>query len=173
MTVLTQHAQRTRQAALTADVLKVLSGTAALALASRIAIPVQPVPITAQTLALLVVAGLLGRVRGTMAVGTLLAAGAAGAPVFTQGAGLAYLVGPTGGYLLGFLPAAWVVGELMDRGWGRHAGRLLLALLAGHATVFAFGLGWLGLLTGLMGTTLLAAGLVPFLPGMAIKTVLA
>jgi len=142
-----------------------LAGAVALALSARISLPLVPVPVSAQTLAVLLVGALLGPTRGTLSVLSYLCAGAAGLPVFSGNP--AY----TGGYLLGFAPAAWLAGVLIQRGWGRRAATLLLALLIADAVIFAFGLGWLAALPRTKGV--LAAGLVRFLPGEAVKITIA
>jgi biotin transport system substrate-specific component len=146
--------------------LLILYGAAAVALSARISVPLAPVPVTAQTLAVLLVGALLGPVRGTLSVLTYLLAGIAQLPVFAGGGGPLYLVGPTGGYLLGFLPAAYVTGTLVRRG------RIALALLAGDTVIFAVGLAWLAAYVG-GARALLAAGLLPFLPGEAVKVAVA
>ena len=142
--------------------LLVLYGAAAVALSARISVPLAPVPVTAQTLAVLLIGALLGPTRGAAAVLTYLAAGVAGLPVFVGGGGPLYLLGPTGGYLLGFLPAAYVTGTLVRRG------RIALGLLAGEAVLFGFGLAWLAVHVPNL-KALLANGLLPFLPGEAVK----
>ena len=155
-----------------ADVAAVLAGAAALAASARpIPLPWTPVPITAQTLLVLLIGALLGPRRGALSVLAYLAAGAGGLPIFAYGGGPAYLFGPTGGYLLGFVPAAHLTGALIERGWGRNYPSRLLALLVADAVVFAFGLAWLALYVPLGALPL--AGLLPFLPGEAIKILLA
>ena len=151
--------------------LVVLAGAAVIAGSARANYQIGLVPISGQTLAVLLVAGLLGARAGTAAVLACLAAGVAGAPVFTGGGGVHLLFGPTGGYLLGFVPGAWLAGELFDRGAGRTVGRAVGALLAADAILFAFGLAWLSLY--LPAKSLLAAGLLPFIPGEAVKIALA
>jgi biotin transport system substrate-specific component len=135
-------------------------------------LPFSPVPITGQTFGILLIAMTLGRVRATAVVVAYLLEGAAGLPVFAGGAfGAQHLVGPTGGYLLGFLGAAFVVGALADKGWDRSYVRSIISITLGHAIVFACGLVWLAQFVPTEG--LLAAGLTPFLIGTAIKTGLA
>jgi biotin transport system substrate-specific component len=126
-----------------------------------------PVPMTMQTLAMLAVVMTLGLHLGTGAVLTYLGAGAAGLPVFAGGGGIAYLTGPTAGYLLGFIATAWVVGALADRGLTRRPlGALALALL-GSAIVYACGVAWL---SGFIGfDAAVRAGVLPFLPGDLVK----
>jgi biotin transport system substrate-specific component len=101
-----------------------------------------------------------------------LAEGAAGLPVFAgAAAGPAYLAGPTGGFLAGFLAAALAVGFLAERGWDRPLLRVLALMAVGHALIFAFGLGWLALLIG--PAKAWAAGAQPFLLATLLKTALA
>ena len=115
---------------------------------------------------------MLGRKRALAAMITYIAMGIIGFPVFANGAfGLATLIGPTGGYLLGFIPAAYVMGYLGDKGWYKGIVTALLSLIIGHAIVFTFGLLWLTNYAG--WSNVLAIGLAPFLPGAAIKTLVA
>lgn len=137
-----------------------------------ITVPFSPVPITGQTFGVLLVAMALGRMRGTAVVLAYLIEGVAGLPVFAGGAaGFAVLAGPTGGYLLGFLVAAWVVGTLADRGWDKGFGKSVATMAIGTAVIFCGGLAWLGNFVPVEG--LLAAGLVPFIPGAVLKIALA
>jgi len=152
-------------------VLAVLGGAAVIALAARIQVPMWPVPMTMQTFAVILIAMAFGARMGVGAVAMYLAQGAAGLPVFAAGGGIAYLVGPTAGYLWGFLLVAAVVGWLADRGLTRHfAGALGLALL-GSVLVYATGAGWLATFAGFEAA--LASGVLPFLPGDVVKSVLA
>lgn len=131
-----------------------------------------PVPITGQTFGVLLVAMALGRVRGSAVVLAYLAEGTAGLPVFAGGkAGVAALLGPTGGYLIGFLLAAYVTGWLADRSWDRGYFKSIVAMTAGNALIFACGLAQLSFFvpTG----SVLAMGLYPFLVGGIIKMFLA
>jgi biotin transport system substrate-specific component len=145
-------------------------GSAFIALTAQISftLPFSPVPVTGQTFGVLLLAALLGRVRGTLAVATYLAEGLCGLPVFAGGMGSAVVfLGPTGGYLLGFLPAAFVVGALAERGWDKRAITSGLAMVLGAAAIFAVGLSWLKIYVGVENT--LTMGLYPFLAGEAVK----
>lgn len=156
------------------DVLLVLAGSALIALSAQVAVPLpfSPVPVTGQTFAVLLVGAALGATRGTAAVLAYLAEGAAGLPVFAGGlAGPAILLGPTGGYLLGFLPAAWICGALAERGWDRHFLSTLAAMTLGDIAIFAVGVSWLARFMGLENA--LAFGLAPFVAGNIAKIVLA
>ncbi|MCW5875448.1 MAG: biotin transporter BioY [Anaerolineales bacterium] len=158
--------------ALTDGLLILLSALFIAALA-QVRIPLQPVPITGQTLAVLLVGMALGSRRGPLAVLAYLGMAAAGLPFFTGGqAGLAYMGGPTGGYLVGFVAAAWLVGWLAERGWGRSLGLTLAAMALGNLAIYAFGISWLQTLMGGWQPAL-AAGLYPFLIGDTIKALLA
>jgi biotin transport system substrate-specific component len=151
----------------------VLAGSALIALAAqvRIPLPFSPVPVTGQTFAVLLVAAALGRL-GLWSVIAYLIEGAAGLPVFAGGTfGVAMIVGPTGGYLIGFALAAAIVGSAAERGWDRHLATALAAMLLGEVAIYACGLAWLARFP--LPVPLLDAGLVPFIPGDLVKMVLA
>jgi biotin transport system substrate-specific component len=152
------------------DLTLIVGGSLLVALSAQLAfrLPFSPVPITGQTLAVLLVGALLGSVRGGLSMLLYLAQGVAGLPVFAAGgAGVAYFLGPTGGYLLGFVAGAALTGLLAERGWDRRIGTTLVAMLLGTVTIYMAGLAWLAVFTG--AENMLAAGLYPFLPGAAIK----
>ncbi len=135
-------------------------------------LPFSPVPITGQTLGVLLVVMALGRVRGTAVVLAYLLEGVAGLPVFAGGkGGMVALMGPTGGYLLGFLLAAHVVGYLSDKGWYAGYIKSIAAMSLGTAIIFATGLSWLSAMVP--AGSVLAMGLYPFVPGALIKIALA
>jgi biotin transport system substrate-specific component len=153
--------------------LLVLAGSALIALAAqvRIPLPFSPVPVTGQTFAVLLVAAALGRL-GLASVVTYLVEGAVGLPVFAGGlSGVAYMTGPTGGYLIGFALAAAVVGSAAERGWDRHLATALAAMLVGEVAIYVGGLAWLARFVP--ADRLLGAGLVPFIPGDLFKMLLA
>lgn len=154
------------------NLLSVLIGVLLIGTLARISIPLPftPVPITGQTFAVTVIALLWGRYRAFAVVGSYILVGASGWPIFANGnAGLA--LGPTSGYLVGMLFASLVVGTLADRGWTKSFVKAFLAAICGSAVVFAFGLLFLSLYID--KTSLLMAGLIPFLPGDFIKNILA
>jgi biotin transport system substrate-specific component len=160
-----------RGARLVAQILLVLGGTAVLALAAKITVPFWPVPMTLQTLAVFLIAAAYGR---DLAVATLLAylaEGALGLPVFATGAGLAYMAGPTGGYLVGFVAAAAIVGHAADRGFDRNAFVLFGAMMLGEIVILALGAAWLAVLFG--AEKALAFGVGPFIVTDVIKMALA
>jgi biotin transport system substrate-specific component len=135
---------------------------------AEVRLPFTPVPISGQTLGVLYAGILLGSRRGAAAVALYLLEGVCGAPVFSGGAaGAAHLLGPTGGYLLGFPAGAYLTGLLAERGWDRRPIPAFAAILLGGLPIFALGL--LGLARFVPGRALLAAGLWPFLPGGLIK----
>ena len=151
-------------------------GSLALWLSAKIQVPFYPVPITMQTFVVLVAGMAFGWRLGAATVLLYLAEGSLGLPVFAgtpeRGIGLAYMVGPTGGYLLGFLFAAVVVGWLGQRGWDRHIGTTVAAMVLGTAIIYLPGLVWLGVVIG-WDKPVLELGLWPFLPGDALKVALA
>lgn len=152
----------------------VLLGTMLVALLAqvRIPLPFTPVPITGQTLGVLLVAAALGSRRGASSLGLYLAGGLAGLPFFTGGgSGLAYLTGATGGYLIGFLAAAALVGGLAERGWTHSWVRTAALFSLGSLVIYAFGAAYLAVFVGLRQAVMV--GVWPFLPGDAIKAVLA
>lgn len=156
------------------DAALVLLGTLIVALLAqvRIPLPFTPVPITGQTLGVLLVAAALGSRRGVASLALYLIAGMAGLPFFTASAsGLAYLTGATGGYLIGFLPAAALVGWLAERGWTRSWCGMAALFTLGSGVIYLFGAGYLATFVGLRAA--LAAGVWPFLVGDAIKALLA
>jgi len=154
----------------------VVVGTALLAISAKLKIPFYPVPMTMQTLVVLGLGMVYGWKLGFSTVGVYLAAGALGMPVFAgtpeKGIGLAYMMGPTGGYLLGFLVAALVVGYLAEKGWDRRVATTFLAMLIGNIAIYVPGLLWLGSVVG-WDKPVLAWGMTPFLVGDLVKIVIA
>lgn len=158
--------------ALLADIALILAGSLLVAALAQISIPLQPVPITGQTFGVLLVGAVLGSKRGAAGLLAYIAEGAAGMPVFAGGTGgLAKLVGPTGGYLVGFVVAAFVVGLLAERGLDRKWKTAIVPFLAGTVIIYLSGVTRLAAFVGL--DKALAAGLYPFLIGDAIKLALA
>ena len=151
-------------------------GSLALWLSAKIQVPFYPVPMTMQTFVVLVIGMAFGWRLGGATILLYLAEGAVGLPVFAgtpeRGIGLAYMMGPTGGYLVGFFFSAVVVGWLAERGWDRRVIPTLAAMVAGTAIIFAFGVLWLGAFIG-WDQPVLDLGLIPFLPGAAFKIALA
>jgi biotin transport system substrate-specific component len=162
-----------RASAVLYDVIVVIGGSLVVALSAQIRfyLPFSTVPITAQTFAVLILGALLGPRRGGLAMLAYLAEGALGLPVFAAGAGLATLFGPTGGYLVGFVAAAYLVGRLAEMGWDRRVASTIAAMVIGEVVLYAFGIGWLAILTNIR--TALVTGLYPFIIGDALKVMLA
>jgi len=149
-----------------------VAGSLLLTASAKVQVPFWPVPMTMQTFAVLVLGMAYGPRLGAATVALYLGQGALGLPVFAgAGAGLAYMAGPTGGYLAGFLISAWIVGHLAGRGWDRNLLSGVAAFIIGDAVLFACGMAWLAALAGF--ETAVAAGLLPFLPGEALKIALA
>lgn len=150
----------------------VLGASCIIALFAPAAIPLPftPVPIGLQSHVILFLAALLGSKRGSLAVLAFLAQGAAGLPVFAgaQG-GLWILAGPRGGYLLGYVLAAYVTGLLVERMKERKASRTFVAIALGNLAIYACGLPWLATYVGWQNV--LIAGFIPFLIGDTLKTV--
>jgi biotin transport system substrate-specific component len=154
------------------EIVLILVSSWLVALTAQIVIPLQPVPITGQTFGVLLIGALLGRKRGTLALLTYLAQGGMGLPVFAGGTGgLARLAGPTGGYLIGFVVAAFVVGWLSEKGWDRRFTTTAIAMLIGNAVIYALGLPWLAAFVG--WEAVLRVGLFPFIGGDLLKVILA
>ncbi len=150
--------------------------TAALFVAAlaqtRVPLPFTPVPVTGQTLGVLLVGAWLAPGDAGMALLLYAVLGAAGLPVFTGwGAGWSHIFGLTGGYILGFIAAAWTVSLLLRMKAIHLPWRVWLALVAGNAVIYLFGLPWLAAFVGM--EKVLALGLLPFLPGDALKLILA
>lgn len=150
-------------------------GVCLLTISARVQIPSWPVPMTMQTYVILVIGMAYGTRLGVATVLAYLAAGAAGLPVFAgtpeKGVGIAYMAGPTGGYLLGFAVAAWVCGCLAARGWDRGLATSLIAMATGHLLILGLGVAWLATLVGWPSAVEL--GLVPFIAATVVKTLLA
>ncbi len=151
--------------------LLVVAGTAVLTVSAKIQLPFWPVPITMQTLVVLLIGAVYGLRLGIATVAIYLAEGAIGWPVFATGGGYDYFVGPSGGFLIGFLVAAAVVGYLAEHGFDRRWQTALFAFLIGDAVLFGFGVAWLTHLFGF--SKALSLGLLPYLPAEAVKVTLA
>ena len=152
-----------------------ISGFAVLtALCAQLCFWIGPVPITGQTFAVLVSGAVLGSKRGALSQLSYLAIGITGMPFwFAAGGvpGIARLMGPTGGYLMGFVAAAYLTGWLSERGWDKNLWTASLAMLFGCACYYIIALPWLAHFTGI--EHVLQAGLYPFIPGDLMKLTLA
>lgn len=160
----------------TRNVIVVVLASILLTLSAKVSVPFYPVPLTMQTFVVIGLGLALGPTLGVAAVGLYLLQGALGLPVFAgtpeKGIGLAYMAGPTGGYLAGFVLAAGLTGWLAKRGWDRGMVTAFLAALAGAVILYVPGLLWLGTVVG-WDKPVLEWGLYPFIPGDLAKTMLA
>jgi biotin transport system substrate-specific component len=174
MAALWPAGERSEMGALRAVVLAVV-GSLLLTVSAKAHVPFWPVPMTMQTFAVVVIGMAYGWRLGGATVLLYLVEGAAGLPVFSgtpeRGIGVAYMMGPTGGYLAGFFLAAVLCGWLAERGWDRRLVPALFAMLLGHAVIFLFGLSWLSTLIGMEKA--IDAGFTPFLLGTVVKIALA
>jgi len=147
-------------------------GTLVLVASAKVQVPFYPVPMTLQTLAVLTLGALFGARLAAATVALYLGEGLIGLPVFAGvAAGPAYVIGPTGGYLVGFLLAAALVGALAERGWTRGWLLAIAAMTIGHVVLFATGFAWLALALG--AGKAWAVGVVPFFAATLAKTLLA
>jgi len=153
------------------DIALIVGGSLLIGLCAQISIG-WPVPVTGQTFAVLMLGALFGARRGSLCVLAYIAEGVAGFPVFSAGrAGLGVLAGPTGGYLAGFIVAAYVTGFLAEKGWDRHIWTTIMAMILGNLAIYAFGLGWLCHIVEFKSVA--AIGLYPFIVGDLLKIALA
>jgi biotin transport system substrate-specific component len=163
-------ALRCKQAAL------LVAGVLLLALAAKIKVPMWPVPITMGTFAVLTIGAAYGPRLGLVTMMVYMLVGALGFDVFAgssaEVSGLSYMLGGTGGYLVGYVMATLALGVLAQRGWDRSVSWMALAMLIGNSLIYIPGVLWLGQLYG-WDKPILAWGLTPFLVGDALKLALA
>ena len=158
------------------NVALILSGAVFTAYAAQLVIPMWPVPITAQTLAVLLVGSVLGATRGAISLIVYFSMGAMGLPVFSAATSLSF--GPTFGYLVGFIAAAALIGYLSERGWHKSVTGVLGSFAIANSVIYVFGLPWLAFALGTLGAandlaSVAAAGLAPFIIGDVIKMTVA
>ena len=157
------------------DAALVLAGATFMTLMTQIAIPVppSPVPITGQTLAVVLCGGVLGAARGSLAM-LLWAAVGLFLPVYSDGgSGLEHLTGATGGYIVGFVVAAYAVGRLAERGADRHVLVAFATFVAGQGIVFGFGVPWLKVSADMSWSVAIHDGFALFIVGGLIKAAVA
>ena len=166
-------------------ILLAILGSAIVAIAAQVSVPLYPVPMTLQTLAVLAVGAAYGARLGAVTLALYALEGAAGLPVFASFEGGLFLqtgeITPRGGYIIGFIVAAGLVGYLVEKGWGASILKLCAAMLIGAAIVHIPGLiwltGWYGVMRDMDATSAitvaLTTGLLPFIIGDIIKAVLA
>ena len=157
------------------DLILILLGTLFVAALAQVEIPLPftPVPITGQTFGVLLVGAALGSKRGALSLASYLALGVFGWPFFAGGTyGLDVVTGATGGYLIGFVLSAFVIGLLAERGLERSIRTSLIPFMAGTMIIYICGVAWLSIVLGSFSNAI-AAGLLPFLLGDAIKLIVA
>ena len=148
-------------------------GTALMTLSAKVNLPLPYVPMTLQTLVVLMIGAAYGWRLGSATMIAYLAEGALGLPVFAGPVGgIAPLVGPTAGYLFGFVAAAFVTGWLAERGWDRSVVPLFAAMAVGHIVILAAGFGWLAFGLGLGAAKAWQVGIVPFIAASLVKNAL-
>jgi biotin transport system substrate-specific component len=158
------------------DVLLVSGGVLLMALLAQVSVPVpgSPVPITGQTLGVVLTAAALGPMRGTLVQIFYILAGAIGLPFYSEAShGVEVVMGATGGYLIGFIPAAYLIGLAARRGRDRNFLTAVPLFIAGQAIIFAVGVPWLAVTTGMNASQALHAGFYPFILGGIVKAVIA
>lgn len=158
------------------DAALVLTAALLTALLAQIEVPVpgSPVPISGQTLGVVLTAAALGPVRGAAGQALYILLGAVGLPFYSGGdAGFAHLTGATGGYLIGFILAGYLVGLAARHGLDRAPGKALALFVAGQAVIFALGVPWLAVVADLSAAEALEQGLYPFIVGGAVKAAIA
>lgn len=161
---------------LATNALLALTGVAFLSAMAQIALPIpgSPVPVTGQTLGALLIGASYGRALGASTFALYLAIGIAGAPVFSQqGHGIAKLIGPTGGYLIGMLLATVVLSFLASKRWDKKVHTAVASMIIGQIIIFVPGLLWLQQSTGKDWSWTINAGLTPFIFGEILKIAIA
>lgn len=178
MTALVHALGRNTRSRTTVDAVAIVTGSLLIAGLAQLSIrlPFTPVPITGQTLGVLLVGASLGALRGGMSVGLYLLEGALGAPFFAEGAhGISVLTASSasGGYLWGFVVAAALIGFLAERGWTNSLGSAIGAMFLGEAIIYACGVPWLAAALNVNGQKAMEFGLYPFVVGDVLKLLLA
>ena len=158
---------------LVTDIVLVASGAALVSLFAQLTVPMYPVPMTGQTLAVLLVGATLGALRGIISLSLYAVLGIVGLPVFSDASsGFGVVAGPTGGYIIGFILSAGLVGWLAQRQWDHRILGALASFVAGTVATFAIGLPWLAVVLNLDLAQTLQFGLWPFLVGGLVKAAL-
>lgn len=180
-TTLAQAAWPTRGSAALRNVALALVGTALLTVAAKTQVPFWPVPMTMTTFAVFLIGAAYGARLAVATVLLYLAQGFAGLPVFAGPfAGPAYLIGPTAGFLFGYVAAAYIIGKAADLGWSRSTPKIAMAMLAGDLVLFTTGFAWLAFfaqlpngVTGIGASAAFAKGVSPFILADLVKIALA
>ena len=156
------------------DSILIVTGALFVYLTSLVVVPHEPVPWTGQTFGVLMVGGALGLRRGLLAVALYVLLGYVGLPFFAEGkSGASVILGATGGYLIGFIVAAAVVGRLAELGWDRRIAGAFGAMVVGNVVIYLIGLPWLAVVLNMTPSEAIAAGLTPFIFWDAIKLAVA
>ena len=157
------------------DVALVVAGAALVGLLAQAEWKIGPVPITGQTLGVVLVGGALGMRRGAAALTTYLLAGLAGAPIFAGGGGgPAYVLAPTFGFIIGFIGSAAIAGWAAERAWDRHVVRAMVGFTAATAAPFLVGVPWMAAVLGMTDpAAIAAAGITPFIVPGLVKSAIA
>ena len=148
-----------------------LLGSILLTISAKLQIPFYPVPMTMQTLVVLMIGMSYGAPLAALTIFLYLFQGAVGIPVFATGGGLAYMMGPTGGYLVGFFLSATLLGILASNGWGKTWQTTAVAMILGVGVIFAMGISWLTMFIGFKGA--LINGFFPFIYADFLKIIIA
>ena len=157
------------QSKLLSSIILIVTGTVLLTLSAKVAVPFYPVPMTLQTLLVLFIGLTYGRILAPLTVALYLFQGAIGLPVFANGGGVVYLLGPTGGYLIGFLVAVIILSHLSNIGWNRNYALTLVSLMVGTITIFSCGLLQLSIVLNKSIADSVLLGLTPFIYGETFK----
>lgn len=153
------------------DIVLVLGFAILTGISAKLKIEIGLVPLTMQTVVVLLSGALLGQKKGAACQLTYLMAGLIGLPWFSRGGGLTYILSPTFGYILGFVLAAYLIGGLVEKGWNRNTATAVLIMLAGNIVIYIPGLLWLARFVGI--SKILTVGLYPFILGDTLKIFLA
>lgn len=156
-----------REIVLARNVVLILGFAVLTGISAGLKIEIGPVPVTMQTLIVLLSGVLLGAKKGAMSQITYLLAGLIGLPWFSRGGGIIYIMSPTFGYILGFVIAAYLAGSLLEKGWGKNIKKSILAILIANFAIYIPGLLWLAKFVGL--SKVLTIGLYPFIIGDILK----
>jgi biotin transport system substrate-specific component len=161
------------QGGLLRAVLLIAFGTALLTVSAKVNVPLPLVPMTMQTLVVVMIGVVYGSRLGLATVAAYLVEGAMGFPVFAGPiGGVAYMAGSTGGYLAGFVVAVFVAGLLAERGWARTMPRLFAVMIVAHILIIGGGFAWLAYGIGIGTTKAWAVGVLPFIAGTLVKSAL-
>lgn len=157
--------------ALIKDIVLILSLAILTGISSKLKVEIGSVPVTMQTLIVLLSGALLGKKRGAISQITYLFFGLIGLPWFSRGGGMTYILSPTFGYIIGFILAAYLTGTLFEKGWGKNINSAILAMLIANSLIYIPGLLWLARFVRF--PQLLQIGLYPFILGDILKIFLA